>query len=129
MSRGEPIKKFVGEVKVIKEKLSTAALTLIAIAAATATAATTAATTTALATEATTEQSQTNAAPAEAVLSALQLAIKSQLAGLPRSGSAQKSRAKNIGDWYTQRDYQPMWVQEGKTTAAAEQTIYQLLTA
>ncbi|MEP1209299.1 MAG: L,D-transpeptidase family protein [Rhizobiaceae bacterium] len=66
---------------------------------------------------------------AEPAASPLQMAIKAQLAKLPRSGSAQRARAKNITDWYAQRDYQPLWIKDGKTTAAAEQTIFQLLTA
>ena len=77
----------------------------------------------------TTEQTEAAAAQVEVVRSPLQMAIKSQLANLPRGASAQRARAKKVSKWYAERDYQPLWVGDGKVTPAAEQTIYQLLTA
>ncbi len=74
-------------------------------------------------------QSNTDQHTTAQILSDLQQQIKTQLEQLPRSGAAQKSRAKNISNWYAERDYQPLWIDSSKVTDAAERTIYQLLTA
>ena len=79
----------------------------------------------------TTEAALTPATQPEAPtqLSPLQAAIKAQLAQLPRSGKTQKARSAKISQWYAQRNYEPLWIKDGKVSSAAEQTVFQLLTA
>lgn len=76
-----------------------------------------------------TEAALTPAVSQQTQLSPLQQAIKAQLAQLPRSGKTQKVRATRISEWYAQRNYQPLWIENDKVSGAAEQTVFQLLTA
>ncbi|MCJ8308650.1 MAG: L,D-transpeptidase family protein [Hyphomicrobiales bacterium] len=75
------------------------------------------------------EAALTPATTQQPQLSPLQQAIQSQLAQLPRKGKTQKARAAKIAQWYEARNFAPLWVADGKVTGAAEQTVYQLLTA
>ena len=77
-------------------------------------------------TEGGTEAALTPAAPP---LSPLQQAIKAELANLPKASKTQRARSSNISNWYAQRNYEPLWIVNGKVSSAAEQTVYQLLTA
>ncbi|MEP0940662.1 MAG: L,D-transpeptidase family protein [Rhizobiaceae bacterium] len=67
--------------------------------------------------------------PATPVMSPLQQAIEIQLSQLPRSDKTQKARAAKIADWYAERNYQALWIENNRVSGTAEQTVYQLLTA
>jgi murein L,D-transpeptidase YcbB/YkuD len=71
----------------------------------------------------------TATAAAASTLTPMQQAIQVELAQLPRSNKAQKTRAANIAEWYAARNYAPLWIENDRASSTAEQTVYQLLTA
>ncbi|MGI9367127.1 MAG: L,D-transpeptidase family protein [Rhizobiaceae bacterium] len=76
-----------------------------------------------------TEQTQSAEEPAAAVLSPMQMSIKQELTKLPVGNKAQKARATQISGWYESRQYEPIWVENGKVSKNAEKTVLQLLTS
>lgn len=56
-------------------------------------------------------------------------AIKARVSSLPHRTKSQIKRSNQIRDWYQARDYQPLWLVDGKVDSRVEKVIYKLLTA
>ncbi len=58
-----------------------------------------------------------------------QQAMLDRLIQLPRDNEADRERARDITAWYEQRNYMPLWLQDGLPTKASEEVIFVLLRA
>ena len=56
-------------------------------------------------------------------------AMRDRLATMNRSTESDRTRADHIAAWYEQRDFAPMWLQDGQPTKASEEAIFVLLRA
>ncbi len=58
-----------------------------------------------------------------------QQAMRDRLDAMNRGSTSDSERADHIAAWYEQRNFAPMWVQDGQPTKASEEAIFVLLRA
>jgi murein L,D-transpeptidase YcbB/YkuD len=58
-----------------------------------------------------------------------QLAMQNRLDMMDRRRASDRARSEHIAAWYEQRNYAPIWIQDGQPTKASEEAIFVLLRA